>query len=822
MLNRSLVECNHFQKMKINTNIILTIFWLFIRIGYSQNINNSIWASNIQIVKTQKSYLIIKYIDPTGKLISTSRSENISLNAGINNLSFHSIKTIKTEFFDKAAERSIATLGILPEGTYEICVTAYAVGTDEDLGRDCHTGTIVYSEADKKLIQSSGLSSSIKPFGSASLNFFSTSPRQAYTELPASYLRVQADPGFSIYGIPIAGQFRYTTEKVGPYSELDLFTLKVDRSQWEQKIKSMVLSRIASSQLAKAKEYQDILVLLKDRDQLESRLKEKGTDYIQKQIERVRDSIAQIKNKIIDAGEEKLSELQQVYKGLIAKKNQVDRVVDRYRQLDALKKKWLDSGKLDELKKLAEDPPDLSDPKILLSQLKGLGALTGINKFLFNVKEISIGTAFPVYSPLTLNGTQILGGNLEWNPGLFTLAATGGKVQNPYLALVDSNAIRYGQQVAALRLGIGKTYGTYLSFNALHFWDRASSIDIPRSYEIFPQASSVGSMDFAVSIGKKRYFELSAELAGLFKNQNTSDTKSPIEIPEEVPTVLIDALHPNLSSNADFAFNGSSHINLFDQKTRLSATAHYAGPGYLHPGTYGIQNDLFKQGYRLEQTVLHRKLRLAAFYNTDYDNFSGAKGLRTYRSDIGGEININAQKSLSATARFSTQHLDNSVFHYQSTVANLLLNKSIKISSTTYSNTTLSGMYFFTKTDSIANNIQSFYAFLQQSLTLRGGWSINLSGQAAINKSAALNNLTSGISGNISKTLFKKIRLAGGARYMDTPNAQNFGFTFDLTGDIAKNLSLNFRAFKNDYTRVLMGVVPGGEVVVQSGIKYVW
>ncbi|MBK9992954.1 MAG: hypothetical protein IPP01_02945 [Saprospiraceae bacterium] len=94
------------------------------------------------------------------------------------------------------------------------------------------------------------------------------------------------------------------------------------------------------------------------------------------------------------------TELKRKYESLLEQKKKFDILKSRYDQLKKLHNTWIASGRLEELKNLAYTPPDLTDPKAMIGYLRQYGAYTGIDKFLFNIKELSIGTTYQIYSLL--------------------------------------------------------------------------------------------------------------------------------------------------------------------------------------------------------------------------------------------------------------------------------------------------------------------------------------------------------------------------------------------------------------------------------------
>ena len=776
---------------------------------------------NIQINNQQKEervYLMGKIKDDKGQIVCELKSATIKLIKGNNILSKEIVHTAKLNYLNDQVERAVLQDGNFPKGQYELCTIIYSSDRIQEMSTSCLNVSV-----NPQLIHKDDRSDDYKKisfYGTAAVDAVYLSPNPEYRLQPSSFLRLQFDPAFSVYSIPVLGQFRYTTEETGPYRELDMFSVRFDRLKFEQNLKHLVLRKLAETQYGKLKEQAGNLEKLNERDNLEALIKDKGTELIEKQIKLVKDSIQQLKNNGTDAQKPKLEKLETRYKLLLAKKNQIDKLKSRFKQLEAFKNNLQQSGKLDELKNLAENPPDLNDPKILIGQLKQYGAFKGVNKILFNLKEISIGTCYPFYSPLTINGAQIIGANVEWNPSWFFLGATTGIVNNTIPFSIDSSLAAYKQKMLGLRLGFGKIYSTHISFNALRFWDQQSSIPVTPQQELYPESLWVGSTDFLLSIGKTRIIELSGEMAGLFKNQNTLDTLSyPIQA---LSSGIVNQLNPNFSSNVDFAYNSVLSLNLFKQNTKLSAGINFVGPGYIHPGAYGLPNDLMRQEFRFEQFLAKRKFKFSLFTNLNHDNFSESKGITTKTKEYGSEFDIASKKFAQIRLRLSRNEMNSPLYFFNSNIANLTLSKSLRISKLASSNTIVNGMYYFTKTDSVNQNLNSFYFFLQQNFSLPKGYSISLGGQYAKNTIGAINNQNTGFNVQVGKLLFKRIRLSLGSNYNAISVDHKLGFAFDLSGNIIKNLQLNIRANRNQFSSYPGTLGRYQENYIQSGIKFSW
>src|SRR5207253_2575072 len=115
-------------------------------------------------------------------------------------------------------------------------------------------------------------------------------------------------------------------------------------------------------------------------------------------------------------------------KTLESKKEKIDKLNRKVEELRTFKYKLEQNGTLAKLQSYEKyDRSKLSDPRELAAQLKKFGLYNGTNKMLYGVRQIGIGNVFPSYSPLILDGIQVIGGLVEINPGLLYLAFTTGK-----------------------------------------------------------------------------------------------------------------------------------------------------------------------------------------------------------------------------------------------------------------------------------------------------------------------------------------------------------------------------------------------------------
>ncbi|NOT38432.1 MAG: hypothetical protein HOP11_13755 [Saprospiraceae bacterium] len=566
---------------------------------------------------------------------------------------------------------------------------------------------------------------------------------------------------------------------------------------------------------------------LTEYERLDDELKSSALAKLNKEL-------AQIKNQLIECAKQKKSpeldakvtKLKKRNNQLQEKKRKYEDLKNKYEHLKNLYQSWVVSGRLEELKSLAYNPPDFSDPKELLPYLKKYGAYTGMNKFLFNIKELSIGTAYPVYTPLTLNGTQVFGGNLEWNPGLFFMAVCAGKVHSSVALGVDTLSAQFSQKVVGTRLGFGKIYGSYLSFNVVRFWDKDSSIVSPLEQELYPEQSWTASTDFNINLGKRKWFQISGEIAGLFANQNNYDTSAfpSASLSTSIANELknISSLQPNRSSSFDMAYNGQAGFHILRDNTHIEYERQFVGPGFIHPGVFGLPNDLQKNKYSIKQEFLNDRTSLSLYLTDDTDNFSDAKSYRSDRNELGMEWRWNSGKLPELNLRLAQSKIKNQFYFFNTTIAQLGLSKPWNLSGKWSMHSAFQSLYYNTSTDSVNQKINTVYLFAQQSLNMPGSFQLQLSGQWSNNSVAGISRNITGGQINISKSFFKKIRMGAGVSYTSQDDINRFSIQAQVQGQIIKNMELYGKYNRNQFSEYPNYIGNYQENWLQAGMKYSW
>lgn len=380
------------------------------------------------------------------------------------------------------------------------------------------------------------------------------------------------------------------------------------------------------------------------KDSLEEAEKKRLTDsvdarlqYLEAQKDSVlkSDTAYQKKLQAAENRKKKLAEITSRLKQLKAVAQQVQQLTEKKGQLEGLQKQLegVTQSNYGELGRLG-------DPTVLKENLVERGLFTGMNKLFFGVRQLSIGTVYPSYSPLILNGLQVQGGALELNPGLFYLNITGGNTHLGARNLLDIFKSAYQRWMIGGRIGIGKMERSHFYINYIHSFDKPNTLPADVTSAVRPQQNDVLGVELQLTFWKGR-IKLLGEGAGVGFNRNRNDELLKVENTyyEKIPALL----KPNLSTSYDYAYTVRGEFNFF-KGSLISAYTEYIGPGYTSFGVPFLRNDVLRYGGRIEQSVWKNRIKLNAKYRYEIDNLIESKRFTTTTHFFGGGFSFNQRK----------------------------------------------------------------------------------------------------------------------------------------------------------------------------------
>jgi len=518
---------------------------------------------------------------------------------------------------------------------------------------------------------------------------------------------------------------------------------------------------------------------------------------------------------------EKLKNAQQQLAAFNSKKRELTRLWNRRSELQAIKDKLMSEGGLDNLMQGLTSPSELANTTVLKSVLKDNGLMVGTNKLLFGLRGLTLGTVYPTYSPLTLNGVQVTGGSLEINPGPFYLSICSGRSQSAILNSDSLGASVYRRHLLAARAGLGKAYGTHVFVTAMRFLDDGSSLAFQQTPPpgLNPGANTILGTSFQLSIAKNK-LELAGEVAGLLNNRNVNDSSNPIA--EENLNRIPDWLKPNLSSSVDYAYNVRLRLNLFRDNTRINVFSRYTGPGYLHAGVPGLRNDVLAYEANIEQHLWRRRIRLAANYRLEEDNLIGSKGIATTAERFGGELQLRIPKFPLWSISYLKHLQENHFAQYQGATLQTSLSYSYKIGGL---RAVTNAFYTDTRNaaDSLFQQYDASYAVLNQLIVLSQRATLQVQGNYISSNIGSLERQILGGSAGMLLRIFKAANLNLSLLYQQSPDQdRRLGGRLEVNFPINRMLRWQLRANLNDYLSPIALSGSFQEFFVMSNLLINW
>ena len=777
------------------------------------------WNAEVSVQGVeQRAYFEGTITNEQGRVVSEARSVALTLPAGISRFTTGNVQARRVNYRDPKTEQVVLATGNFPQGSYTLCTRLLSVDRDQELVRTCIQVNVrpqVAHADDERRARKVDL------YGTASITQVMVDPDPANRELPPAYTRLQADPGIELLHVPVTGRVRYTTEGTNARSDVNMFALQFDRARFEQNLRHLVLRKIAESRLDGLRRNQQIVAQMEEADKLKAVLDDPSLLGVDEELARLQTDLQQCgPQPSSDSLAARCADLRRQHQAALARKNQVGRLRDRYEKLEGLRSSLVSSGKWDEVQRLqAGDMPDLDDQRILASELAKYGAFKGVNRMLFSVEELTIGTAFPVYTPMTLNGNQVNGAHILWNPGPLIVAVTHGRTSSPYLA--DSlHASRFEQSMTGVRLGFGKLHKSFLVASLVEFADRSGSLNVSSTGGFYPQSSRVGGLEFRISPDKLRTFELKGELNGLMFDHDQFQTTNTFAGELSEP-LLAAGIEPTLAFSYDYAYRARSTVRLFKEATVLSAGTQMVGPGFRHPGAFGLRNDLISWDARIDQRLGSEAVRVSLLYSTEHDNISSGKAVTTSSNMIGAEFSLATTRWPVIRLRLTANDTRNTDYYVRSNTINANISKSYSLGRSKASSM-VNGLYSGTGSDIAGQGVNAAMVMVQQLFSFRSGFACMVGGQYSVVQADTRDEGNNGVNLQLSKVLWKKLRVAAGAGHNTTPLGARTTYSADISGSIAKGLSLS-AIYTNAHFTVYPGASGGlSQNNLQARLAYSW
>ena len=299
-----------------------------------------------------------------------------------------------------------------------------------------------------------------------------------------------------------------------------------------------------------------------------------------------------------------------------------------------------DLPSLDKLKELQSlKDSDLQDR---LGELQSIGIASVTQKITSLFPTLALGTSFPLYSPLVLDGSPVTGVDVEFTPGNFYTAFTAGKIlsASPALGSLQSflTNFAYDRTLTAGRVGMGRKDDTHLFLTVLYAHDKGGSPlpdSVARAHR--QQENLVVGTEGQLLLFDDR-LALSAEVA---LSALDGDAGGVGADSSGLPSWMTSIFGMSSSSVYDYAYAIGAGYNFTESGTKVSAMTKRVGPAYSSLGVPFLRTDYTRHEGRIEQGFLQRQITVSGYYRRDEDNLSGAKISGTTTSAFGAGLAVN-------------------------------------------------------------------------------------------------------------------------------------------------------------------------------------
>jgi hypothetical protein len=760
--------------------------------------------------------------------IVSLRSQPFFLRPGTNRIMQDQVLTAQINYKQESVKKTVMSTGNLPSGEYELCTSIFLSREVMEEAADCQL--ISYQNTNKNERNGSGAEKwtrYIDLYGHATVENFNSSRQGTDQIIPANYTRFDLQASAAVMNVPFTLSAFYTTEQNNLYPDINAITFSFDSDHFKETLQNMVTQQAIALAEQQSGELLNKLSKIDELNKLSRIVNDGALQEELGQLQGLENKFNELTQQVNSgdleevARNQKIKELEQLKNKLAslrAKKAQFDNINQRVQTLLKFKEELEANGGLDALDQM--DMSKLQDPAFLKGELQKLGLFSGSNKFFFGIRNLAIGTAFPFYTPTTLNGIKVDGGLIEFNPGLFYLNFVAGKTKSAIYIPGSNELMDFSNTMVAGKIGIGSPGDNHFHLTGIGFQDNKSDyIEDTPPFSLRPKSNYVFGTDFAI-VALKKNVRLNGEFA--VSSYNKDLLEDPVILDSASYDLLPDFMKPNTSTGVDMTYDVGLFLNLFDGNTRIKLDTRYVGPGYFSFGSPNLRTDLQRIGIRLDQYLAKRKLQITAHYRADKDNLFEAKGSVTNNTLAGAGINFRIKQLPFIRLSYDINKQDNEFRKYDITNFNLLSGHFYKTGKWNAS-TNLNLNYVQNSNDSIIGHYTANFFSLGQTFTspTMVSFTINLN-----HSKVQTNEITSIIRGADISTGFRIARIInfniGGTYFTESNDKSRFGGHGMLTLPLFNFLHLSVDARYNSYENVIDPLVAFEEFYVRTILTATW
>ncbi|MEM6806577.1 MAG: hypothetical protein AAF696_34575, partial [Bacteroidota bacterium] len=430
----------------------------------------------------QRVYVKALLTSSDGRKVFQARSQVLLLPPGRNNFAAGDIITEESSPLDTAE---------IPEATYLLCINLYREQDDQPIANTCSNIFVKLTHAQDTSDKLVGFSGRIRLYGQLSNRI------SLFDDYDPSSLNAEIEPQISIKGIPFGGRIFLSTQKNSLRYDLNTASLQFDSQRFKQLLQQKFLEKLGKYKhaldkgLPVDKNFAQSLEQVKAAQlaKFSQKFKGKIPDQIFKDLEKAKKSLQELDRieeimslktfKDLDQDWEtwakkagfdpdtELKDLQQDFckretesckkhMKLLAKKEEWEKLKARREKLLVWKARYKKlkkyEAKLKQMKSLRGGFEEWANNPDILKQLPLMDKAQGL---LSSLEKVGIGTVFPHYSPLTVDGISLQGWDLALQTKHIFLASSGGKLGRSALGSFSDSLIEREGRVLATKVGYG-------------------------------------------------------------------------------------------------------------------------------------------------------------------------------------------------------------------------------------------------------------------------------------------------------------------------------------------------------------------------------
>ncbi|MEM7659814.1 MAG: hypothetical protein AAF399_27115, partial [Bacteroidota bacterium] len=461
-----------------------------------------------------------------------------------------------------------------------------------------------------------------------------------FSQLPASFARISAQPQLSLWGIPLQSQVFWSTEQRQLNYDLNLVSLNLNHHQLMETLKERLLAQLEEELSGRGPRDSSLwyrLMAVRDADYQEALadLDPRTRQLIDSSYQHLFQTEEKLRRMKQMLEHPQLADVEEVWQEQLATHQVTDSVQQRafedslqfhhpdqyaswmrlkgsYHQLQKLRQKVTEleaqgkrlgsfarfRQKAQELERLRTASPEelLRKPENLrqVGQFgKGLGFLTQLTSF-------GIGNVVPNQSPLSLQGIALNGLQLGWQGERWYSEVAAGKVRSgPWQLLDTTQQSTSTAWLAAVRVGKGAPSHTHLHALLQSSWEMGANA--------MGRSQQLAGLSAQALLWRDRWRIQGQFMHSRWENETPTTSYTPDSLPlwgswGAIPTSRIGS-----------AWSVESELRLFQGKTQLFGKWMEVPENYYSPGAPLLIRGQDAFEVRLRQQLFASRLEISAF-----------------------------------------------------------------------------------------------------------------------------------------------------------------------------------------------------------------